>query len=149
MANMAFTVLETVGNSGLMLVAHTNKQPSDPEWDRYFTELVRHDPERMKSLVFTDGGALNSAQRKQVNDFLRGRTSICAVVTANAVVRGVVTALGWFNPKIRAYGPEQVEEALHYLQVGRDELVLVKREIQLLRKKLGYDDLRSIVAIAS
>src|SRR5580700_8017852 len=101
MANMAFTVLPEVTEGGLMIVVHSHKAPSDREWDSYFAELVKHDPERLRSLVFTDGGALNTAQRKQVNDFLQGRSSPCAVVTGNTIVRGVVTALGWFNPKIR------------------------------------------------
>ena len=149
MADMVFTVLETVGGGGLMLVAHTGKPPSQQEWDRYCEALTRHDPERMTSLVFTDGGAPDGGQRKQVNDFLKGRTSACAVVASSTVVRGVVTALGWFNPMIRAYSPTEVDEALHYLGVRRDELVLVRREIQVLRKNLGYDHLRSIIAVAS
>ncbi|APR74826.1 Hypothetical protein A7982_00172 [Minicystis rosea] len=81
-----------------------------------------------------------------MNDYLNGRQSRAAVVTANPFVRGVITALSWFNADMKGFTPEDVDSALRHLQVRETELMLVKHEIQLLRKRLGYDGLRSIVA---
>ena len=147
MTNMVFRFLGGVAGGGVLIAVHSSKAPSDVEWDAYFTEVVKHDPTKIKTLNFTDGGAPNGAQRKQVNDFLKGRTSRCAVVTASPFVRGVVTALSWLNAEINAYPPDDVDSALEHLAVRTEELALVRREIQLLRKRMGQEDLRSIAAM--
>lgn len=131
-----------------MLLAHTSRPPNDAEWGPYIDELRQHDPKELRSLAFTDGGAPSGAQRKQVNDFLNGQASRAAVVTASTMVRGVVTTLSWFNAQMHAYSPHDVDAALHHLGVRTDEVPLVRREIQLLRKKLEHDglSLKSILA---
>lgn len=147
MNNMVFRYLDGVAGGGLLILVHTSRAPSDAEWDAYFSELVKHDPLKLKSLNFTDGGAPNGAQRKQVNDYLKGRTSRCAVVTSSPFVRGVVTALSWFNPEIKAYAADYVDSALDHLGVRDQEVPLVRREIQLLRKRMGQDELKSIAVL--
>lgn len=146
MNNMVFRYLEGVAGGGLMMLVHTNRPPSDAEWDLYFREFVKHDPARIRSIAFTDGGAPSGAQRKQINDMLNGRTTRGAVVTASPFVRGVVTALSWFNAQMKAFAADEVDAALEHLGVRDDEMALVRREIQLLRRRLGHDDLKSIVA---
>jgi hypothetical protein len=145
-ANMTFTFLPGVAGGGLMLLVHTDRPPTDAEWEPYYDELIKHDPDQLRSLAFTDGGAPSGAQRKQVNDFLKGRASRAAVVSPSTMVRGVVTALSWFNSQMKVYSPKEVDAALQYLGVSADELPLVRVEIQLLRKKLGHESLRSIRA---
>jgi len=145
--NMAFTFLEGIaGEEGLMILAHSTRSPTDAEWTPYFRELSRHDPTKLKSLAFTDGGAPSGSQRKLVNDYLNGRQSLAVVITASHFVRGVVTALSWFNAHMKAFSPDDLDEALRYLVVRDTEMALVKREIQLLRKRLGHEGLRSIIA---
>ena len=57
----------------------------------------------MQMLVVTEGGAPDATQRAACRVlFERGALPI-AVVTHVQLVRGVVTALGWFNPGIRAF----------------------------------------------
>lgn len=146
MPNMVFTYLPLVAGGGLMILVHTTRPPKDAEWDAYYAELVKQDPKTLRSIAFTDGGAPNGAQRKQVNDFLRGQASRGAVVTASTMVRGVVTALSWFNAQMKAFSPSELDAALVHLGVHPDEMERVHREIQALRKKLGSDDLKSIIA---
>jgi hypothetical protein len=147
MANMAYTFLPGIAaHEGLMLLVHTTRAPFDAEWEPYYRELIQHEPGGLRSLAFTDGGAPNGAQRKQVNDYLRGRSSLAAVVTASSMVRGVVTALSWFNAQMKAFAPDQVDDALRYLGVRPQEMAKVRQEIQLLRKKLGDEALKSIAA---
>jgi hypothetical protein len=141
---MTFTFLPGVAGGGLMLLAHTTRPPNDAEWDPYFRELVKHDPKLLRNLVFTDGGAPSGAQRKQVNDFLNGQASTAAVVTMSTMVRGVVTALSWFNAQVKAYSPNDLGGALQHLGVRPHEGEMVRREIQLLRRKLDHD-LKSIL----
>jgi len=147
MANMAFTFLPHVADGGLMILVHTSRPPNDAEWGAYYAELVKQDARRLKSLAFTDGGAPNGAQRKQVNDFLAGQSSRACAVTSSAMVRGVVRALSWFNAQMKAFSPHEVDAALRYLGVRADEMASVRAEIQGLRVKLGDTDLKSILAV--
>lgn len=129
----------------VMLVAHTAKAPSDEEWKVYVEGVVTHDPARLRSLVFTDGGAPNSTQRRVLNEALGGKTSLGAVVSPSTMVRGVVTALSWFNPMIKAFAPGETDEAFRYLGVtDSSDIANLWREARKLRVQLGDDTLRSI-----
>jgi hypothetical protein len=135
-----------IAGSGLMILVHTSKPPTDAEWAAYFADLTKQDAKRIKNLVFTDGGAPNGAQRKQVNDYLAGQPSTACVVTASSMVRGVVKALSWFNPRVTAVPPTNLDAAFEYLGIKNDERARVRTEIKLLRVKLGNDTLKSIIA---
>jgi hypothetical protein len=140
-------VLQLVNISGgeVMLAAHTSKPPTDVEWDGYLALLRGRDVEKMRSLVFTDGGAPNTAQRGQLNDALKGKTSIGAVVSSSALVRGVVTALRWFNPKIKAFAPTDTAQALTYLSIKSPrDIAIIRTSMADLRVALGDDSFRSI-----
>jgi len=139
MPNMVFSI---IGN--LMILVHSAHPPTDAEWDEYLAALRARDQEKLRSLAFTDGGAPNTAQRKALNSILQGKTSTGAVVSPNAMVRGVVTALSWFNAKIKVFSPDEVERAFEYLGIPKPEYPLVWREIRNLRAKLGDDSLKSI-----
>jgi hypothetical protein len=134
----------------VMLVAHTAKPPDQREWDAYVAALVKRDVEKLRSLVFTDGGAPNTAQRSQLNKALEGKTSTGAVVSPSTMVRGVVTALSWFNPKIRAFAPNEVNDAFAYLDI-RDpkDTALIRTGMDELRHKLGDDSFKSIARPAA
>lgn len=144
--NMAFTFLEGIGGGGLMMLVHTNKSPTDSEWEPYFRELCKHDPTKILSLAVTAGGAPSGAQRKLVNDYLNGRQSRGAVVTGNSFVRGVVTALSWFNSQMKAFSPEELDSALRYLGVREAEMALVRRELAVLQKRVGHETVRIVAA---
>ncbi|MEZ4307331.1 MAG: hypothetical protein R3F14_04710 [Polyangiaceae bacterium] len=111
MRNQAFKIL---GNLHI-LVAGPNP-PTDAEWHTY-VEAVKAEEHRgldlteMRTLVITDGGGPNAAQRKMVNDVLRGRTTRVATVSGSPFFRGIVTALTWFNPEMRLYSPDKVTSA--------------------------------------
>lgn len=146
MANLTLSFLPRATGGGLLLLAHTNRPPNDTEWGWYIAELAKHDPRQLRSLTFTDGGAPSGAQRKQVNDYLAGQASLCAVISSSTMVRGVVSALGWFNSQIKVYAPRDLDAALRHLEVTSDEAPLVRREIQLLRTRLDHAELKCIPA---
>jgi hypothetical protein len=145
-ANMTLSFLPRVTGGGLLLLAHTDRPPNDAEWEQYIAELAKHDPRQLRSLTFTDGGGPSAAQRKQVNDYLAGQASPCAVVTSSSMVRGLVSALGWFNAQIKTYSPRDLDAALKHLAVTADEAPRVRREIQLLRTRLDHAGLKCILA---
>jgi hypothetical protein len=144
MVNMAFSVLPNVTDGGLHICVHSRGAPSEQEWDVYFGDLVTRDPERLRTLVFTDGGALSAVQRKQVNDFLQGRTSRAAVLTKSPIVRGVVSALSWFNPKIKTFSPGNMDDAMRHLGIPASDFPQVRGELKILRQRFGQTTVESL-----
>ena len=131
MKTMAFASVGTV-----VIVLHSNQAPTDAEWAEYVKEFKKFkDLTRVRSLVFTDGGAPNSAQRKEVNDLLDGRPGLTAVISASSMIRGVVTALQWFNPAIKSFSPDRVASAYEHLKLTPAERDSVGRQVQVLRKE--------------
>lgn len=120
----------------LVLIVHKVNSPTDEEWQRYLDDIKDRNVERMRTLVFTDGGVPTTAQRKMLNSWLAGRSTRVCLVSSSTLVRGVVTALSWFNPKTHCVSPERWEEAFIYLQIAPQERGKILREIQQLRAQL-------------
>ncbi len=116
----------------LIVSAHDSDAPTDAEWDAMLS-LIRG---ATGALVYTSGGGPNSAQRKRAAE--RGLTALrSAVLTTSTMARGVVTALSWLGATdTRAFGPEQVEEALAFLNVPAAERKEVTATLELLRKSV-------------
>jgi hypothetical protein len=106
--------------------------------------VKKADLTKFRGLSFSDGGAPNSTQRRLMNDTLGGKSPLSAVVTNSAMARGVVTAMGWFNPNIKAFSPTELDEALRFLNVNKSEFELIKLEIRNLVIKLGNQKLSCI-----
>jgi len=123
------------------VVVHTADPPSQEEWDAFVEEvkrlLERVGAERARNLVFTKGGGPSFSQRQKVNEVLKGRTPPAAVVTSNAFVRGIVAALAVFNPKIKTFRPEAMDDALHYLGLTHAESKAVWRTLEKLQGQLS------------
>ena len=88
-------------------------------------------------LICTDGGEPSASQRRVLNELLEGRTVPVAVVSSSVRVRGTVTALSWFNRKIRAFPPTALREAVAYLEIPASRTDLIARELEQLRTELG------------
>ncbi|WP_156339003.1 hypothetical protein [Chondromyces crocatus] len=134
---MKTMVSTLVGNTLVLL--HSEAPPSDDEWAKYI-DLMRSikDITKARSIAFTDGGAPNSRQRKDVNDILRGRPGLAVVVSHNTLVRGVVTALNWFNPLVKSFPPDKLSEAYDYLKLSREEVFKLNKAIEDLHVELGF-----------
>jgi hypothetical protein len=136
MTTMAFETLGTV-----CVVLHTNDPPSNEEWDKYMAEVKslidRFGAERVRTLVFTEGGGPSFLQRKQVNERLRGGTPLTAVVTANAFARGIGRALAVFNPNIKVFRPEAIGDAFRHLAISDAESKAIWRAVARLKGQLG------------
>jgi hypothetical protein len=135
-ASMAFSFFPDAADGGLMVMVHTDRAPSDAEWDAYCEELTRHELSHLKTLVLTEGGGPDASQRKRVNALLAGRPSRASVVSSNSVIRGIVIALSWFNSQIKSFTPNEIGAALGYLGVPFEPRATVFAEITRLREGL-------------
>ncbi len=102
----------------LLVVVHSQGEASDPEWDQYMQHVsaLRHrSGDSFQMLVYALGGAPTASQRSRLTTALGRRPVPLAVLSTSSLVRGVVTALSWFNPGIRSFLPTQLGDALRFL----------------------------------
>jgi hypothetical protein len=129
----------------VVLWLHTAKDSITPtEWDEAMSRVVGHirdhavSPDRLRSLVVSDGGAPSAAQRADLNErFSRGTVVKNAVVTTvldNPIKRGIATALAWVNPGFRFYQPSGFLDGVAHLDLAahRDALWAELVAMQLL-----------------
>jgi hypothetical protein len=131
MRNLAVKVIDR-----LFLVAYGTASPSEEEWANYLAMVERHGIERTLQIVVTDGGEPTPSQRRRLSDLLGGRFVPVAVVSPSAVVRGTVTALSWFNRKIKAFPPSELREAIAYLEIPTSRIDLIEKELRKLQTGL-------------
>jgi hypothetical protein len=135
---MGKTLSYEVFDNKLLLLVHGESSPSSVDWDDYAELLSRSVGELTGILVVTDGAGPNGAQRGKINDLIKtcGGSFPTAVMTHSRVARGVVTALGWFNPRLRAFAPTELTAALAHLGTDpgqREKLLrcIVRMRIEL------------------
>lgn len=111
------------GDGHVVIAVHTMKGPSDAEWQEYLAcsrEMLNHLGARftqVAGIAVTDGGAPSAAQRHQLIAALGGRHPVAAVVTNSTLIRGVVTALNWFDVRVKSYPPSEFAAALQRIGI--------------------------------
>lgn len=115
----------------LMVLVHSPRAPTDDEWRAYVDAFDDELLARGRCIVFTDGGAPTTNQRRIIQQMTVTRPFPTAVITKNRAVRGVITALSWFNAGIRAFAPEDLAGALHYLDASDREDAIARARDEL------------------
>lgn len=119
-----------------IVLVHSVRPPAEDEWLSYIEFLERHRGLATTILVFSEGGAPDVTQRAKLKDTLSSHMPT-AVLTHSAIARGVVTAISWFYPRIRAFAPNDVEGALKWLQVGVSYFDEIRRLLHTLRAQVA------------
>lgn len=104
---------------GVMLVIHGPLEPSATEWTDYCDYAGakrRAAGGTMRTLVMTasDAGP-NAMQRAEYKQKVAGPNNRVAVLCAGGVTRAILTAMSWFNPDMKAFGPDEIDRGLEYL----------------------------------
>ena len=113
MKTMSFAV-----DGDTMIVLHTASAPSELEWTSWLAALRMMPKQRLKMLIFTDGGVPNTLQRGSFLDVLADAQPPIAFVSNVPDVRGVVTAISWFNKNVKLFTPAKLAEAFAHLGVN-------------------------------
>lgn len=133
---MQFRAVEDV-----FVVVHKADPPTEQEWEEYVDYCIALPQSCNKTLVLTLGGGPNAKQRNALQKrFLVEHPMTVAVMTDSTMVRGIVTALNWFNPKAKAFpyaNGTGVPDALAHLGVQGVAGQRVGIELQKLRLELG------------
>jgi hypothetical protein len=132
MKNVAFSI---VGD--LAIAVYGAQNPTDEEIEESLKVFTTLNPARVRSLIISAGGSPSPLQRKLLLDALGGGEHLSAVLSDATKVRGAVTALSWFNKKIKAFARAKMAEALAHLSVPPAQFDAVQREVKRLEKELG------------
>src|SRR5688572_5713971 len=111
---------------------HGASAPPTAGWRDYLLQLRDKDITSLGILVFTHGGAPGPAQRHELNQLLNGRYYARAIVHKSALVRGVVAAVSWFSPGVKAFNPTAWPSAALHAGFRPDELPRVVRSARRL-----------------
>ncbi len=123
----------------ISLLVHSTRAPSDHEYDGYLEFIATLPPQIRRSMVVTPGPGPNARQRAKTNEVLKARKQMdakVAVVTDSTMVRGIVTALSWFNREIRVFSMAKIHDALRYLNANPEEASRLLIQLRMMQAEL-------------
>lgn len=121
----------------LLVVVHSAANPSPLEWDRLLNETeVRGRGKDLRILIISYGGGPDVDQRKQLAKLMAAFPAPRAVMTASTLVRGIMSALAFFNPRMKAFPLHDLDAATQYLGLHTDERSTAERLRGTLESKL-------------
>jgi hypothetical protein len=122
------------------IVIHNGRSFAPRDWRAILEFARRADLPDLRILSFTDGKAnLTAAQRAELLAATGGRLPIAAILTSNAIARGVVTAISWFKPGVKAFPPHELEQAMRFLGLTERERAIVRSMADRLWQKAGVE----------
>ena len=107
--------------SSVVLVAHTRANPEPATWSAMCRSMQALRASSFGTLVFTDGGGPNSAQRGELEEATQDKVHRVSVVSGAAGPRFIVSSMSLFNPTIQAFAPPQLKAALKHLGLSEPE----------------------------
>jgi hypothetical protein len=126
---------------GIAVMVGGRENPSDEEWDRYvdFLEGMGTPGPVARTLAITMGGAPTSRQRavleRRIGEKRKG--SKLAVVTGSTFARGVLNGWALVRPGYRAFSPEKIAAAIHFLDISPAVAPEVEAMVAKLQAELG------------
>jgi hypothetical protein len=145
-ANIASVTIEDSDFGRVVITAHNKSVLADDEWESGYLAYIRHLRDtgafdRIANLVFAEGCGPSSKQRSMGNSIFGKNESYqfkVAVVTDALMVRGVVTAIRWFNPLIDAFGPVDWARALEHARLAPNHWPVVQDALHQLVAKVPH-----------
>jgi hypothetical protein len=112
----------------LLVVVHTGEPPNRAEWSQYCDVARRRHQEHggLRTLVIAARivAGPNASQRTEYNDKVPAHGTRVAVLCNSIAARAAITALSWFNPDMRAFGGNNIDEAMLYLNAKPTAVLL-------------------------
>jgi hypothetical protein len=116
------------------LLVHAPGIPADGDWSEFIREVTTT---VLPGIVVMAGNArLSPSQRADVQRWFLENGVRGSVVTDSALARGVVTALGWFKVKLKAFSPSDLDQAFHFVGVEPEWRSGARSAIEQLERAL-------------
>ena len=124
-------------SGNFIVFVHGSLAPSADEWQKLIG-LFRTHPNLslLRTLVFTEGGAPNAAQRADLAAVIGSVKMPVSVITDSIIARGAGTALSWLNPALRLFAPKDFDDALDHLGATGHERRTLRTIVDELRREL-------------
>jgi hypothetical protein len=122
---------EFLDNSHIVMLHGVGAPPLDG-WRDYLLQIRDKDLTSMGLLCFTNGGAPDPTQRQELNEVIGGRYYARAIVHRSALVRGVVLAVSWFAPGVKAFSPWTWPAGAEHARFKLDDLANVATRVRRL-----------------
>jgi hypothetical protein len=110
-------------------------------WDRFIAELAQKRADTRGVLVLTTGAGPSPSQRAALRKVIGEGASVPAAILENSrLSRGITSALNLLLPpeaRPRVFSPDQLDEALAYLQVPSPSRPEVRNAMVELQRELG------------
>jgi hypothetical protein len=126
----------------LCLVVHGERSPTNLEWQRFLTDSAETGlTAQRRVLVISHGGGPDGEQRKQLIAATRHMPAPVAMMTKSVIVRGIMTALTFFNPVTKVVGLDDNEQAYDFLGLSSGERESARKLRRDLERELGVRSL--------
>ncbi len=131
MANLAWRF------DGRLLVAmHGFKGPTNLEWERFLNAGIQYGlGPHLRILIISHGGGPDGDQRRRLGEVIGPAPAPTAVMTRSALVRGITTAVSFFNRHMIAV--ELGDTGAAYKHLGLDAAERTKA--QQLQRELALE----------
>jgi hypothetical protein len=124
----------------LCVVVHDVNEPTDNEWHHYL-ESMRTTP-RVKELcvlIRSMGGGPTGVQRQRLQQRVGKYPPPVAILAApTTAMRGIGTALRWFNGHVGVFEPTQLEAACDHLGLSKFERAAAAMCLARLERELSF-----------
>ncbi|HET9933341.1 MAG TPA: hypothetical protein VFQ35_21700 [Polyangiaceae bacterium] len=122
----------------VLIYVHSATAPDDDDWDQVlsFYGAATADA-KVCTLVYTEGGAPNAAQRARLNARLGPGIVRIAVLTPSAIARAAGTAVTWFRPHVRVFGQHDFDRAMDHLEISPEGRQEIRDALQDMKRTLG------------
>ena len=112
-----------------IVTLHGNLPPAPAEWTKSCALFpLAKTPSDLRGLIITTGGGPNAQQRKTVSEAHAKsgvkRDAVASVISDSALVRGVITALGWLGTGqgMRAFRFADANTAFAYIGITPEDI---------------------------
>jgi hypothetical protein len=143
------------GENDVILFLHTPRHPSSKEWDDALSLMRRYavtaDFRRLRVFVVSDGGGPDAAQRGALQEFFKSQrhSPKCSVITTSVIGRGIIAAVSWFNPHVKAFSPRGFTDAIAHIDLPRAVIPRLLREFSEMERELSPNSCLALITGAS
>lgn len=129
------------------VLVQNQRAATDEEWERWVAVLQAAGKDTKGALcvlVVSAGGSPTPKQRARIHALMpsAGGGVLTSIVTSSFIGRTVVSAMGLFNDKVRAFAPGELGRALDYLGVEEARRPELRSAIERLHAQLGLSTSR-------
>jgi hypothetical protein len=129
------------GKAGRCILLVCGRHPiDDASWDKYLWflkgELVPGT--RPVALVYTEGAGPTVSQRQLVNELIVpvvGELKAAVLLSSN-IARGIMTAMNWTNPVHRSFAHDELDAAMAFIEIEREDIPKVQKMLVELRDEI-------------